>query len=304
MKSTLCIHIGYHKTGTTFLQTCVFQGPKSPFLCPWGGQSALAVEQFVLANPFRFDAAAARRHFAHGIEEGVATGRPVIISHEALSGHPAAGRYYSREVADRLHATFPDARILIGIREQRSMVLSVFQQHVRRGGCETLPQLIGTGHEPTGFAPVCRLDFFEYDALVGYYIKLFGRDQVAVLPIELLRSDFAAYLEIIKQTAGLRSLPHVDNNACNVGYSGLTVAARRRINACLHVAGRRKVLAGRMANRFSAILDRVTPRGMHDRIESRWRRFIAERVGDRYRSSNQILSDMTGFDLKAIGYDA
>ena len=44
------IHIGYHKTATTFLQQELFADDRT-FQAPWKPQSAEAIEHFVLTHP-------------------------------------------------------------------------------------------------------------------------------------------------------------------------------------------------------------------------------------------------------------
>lgn len=44
------IHIGYHKTATTFLQEELFTDTER-FVTPWGPQAGQAIEHFVLEHP-------------------------------------------------------------------------------------------------------------------------------------------------------------------------------------------------------------------------------------------------------------
>ena len=57
-----------------------------------------------------------------------------MVSFPRLSGHPYSGGYDSRMIADRVAEVFPEARILIVIREQRSMIVSTYKQYVNAGG--------------------------------------------------------------------------------------------------------------------------------------------------------------------------
>jgi len=47
-----------------------------------------------------------------------------VLSAERLSGNPDSGGYDSVHVAEYLAATFPEARVLIVIREQADMLVS------------------------------------------------------------------------------------------------------------------------------------------------------------------------------------
>ena len=64
------------------------------------------------------------------VDEGLSP----VVSFERFSGNPFSGGYDSKEIADRLVQVFPDARVLVVVREQRSMIVSTYKQYVREGG--------------------------------------------------------------------------------------------------------------------------------------------------------------------------
>ena len=64
------------------------------------------------------------------VDEGLSP----VVSFERFSGNPFSGGYDSKEIADRLVRVFPDARVLVIVREQRSMIVSTYKKYVREGG--------------------------------------------------------------------------------------------------------------------------------------------------------------------------
>ena len=300
LRAPLAIHIGYHKTATTFLQESVFSRPESPFACPWGVQSALAIEHFVLANPFGFDAAAARKEFFDASSAQPPRDKILVVSHEGLSGDPTHGRYYSREVADRLRATFPEATIVIGIREQRSMILSLYCQHLRRGGCERLEEFVGNDSTRPGFASTLRLDYLAYDRLVDYYQRLFGPDRVIVLPIEMLARDQSQYITRLYTGLGIDVPKWQLMPPQNERLSGVTLRLQRRFNC---IAARRDSRYVFAAHRLCRAVERYVPKPLHRSIERMWKQFINSRAAGMYADSNRRLAGMTGLDLKGYGYE-
>src|SRR5262249_30314594 len=121
-----------------------------------------------------------------------------IISNEDLCGNPLQRIYTGRYVADRLHAAFPRAKILIGVREQKAIALSLYRQYLTDfQGDFPLETFVGRGNEQPGFTPILRPDHLEYHRAVGYYQHLYGRKNVLVLPIELLRRDPESYVRSI-----------------------------------------------------------------------------------------------------------
>ena len=298
----LLIHIGYHKTGTSWLQDQLFANTSAGYYSVGGRQPAEAIQQFVIPSPFRFDLQIARSAFEAEIDKGANQGLVPVISHEGLSGNPIEGRYDSCIVADRLQEAFPDARILIGIREQKAMIFSAYRQYVRRDGTRSLTEFIGRGNERTGYAPIFRLDFLEFHLLIEYYQRLFRH--VLVLPLELLTTDPAEYVCRIAAFAGERTCYSPSTERSNVGWSGLTLEVRRKLNAFFprDKLGGRQSLGYRVSRSACAAIDKVVPDWAHQRLERRWKRQIAERVGEMYRDSNQRTSQLIGIDLSDFGY--
>lgn len=129
----MLIHIGFHKTGTSWLQQTLFA--TDPFVTPWRSREIAA--QIILPNELSFDSAEALRALEDVAESGGgSTGRELlrVLSWERLSGSPHAGGFDAAQIAGRLHEMYPDARVLIGVREQRSMTLALYRQYVRDGG--------------------------------------------------------------------------------------------------------------------------------------------------------------------------
>jgi hypothetical protein len=62
----MLIHVGYPKTGSTWLEEDLFSRPAAGFWSPWRIE---AKEQFLLSNPYRFSAERVRGVFEPGIEE-------------------------------------------------------------------------------------------------------------------------------------------------------------------------------------------------------------------------------------------
>ena len=204
----LLVHIGYHKTASTWMQ-------KLLFLPEYGYQQIAGhgeVARFIInSHALFFDADAAsdmiKQRLANADPENVP-----VISSEMLSGNPLLGGVGSVEFADRLREIVPDARILISIRDQMTILPSVYLQYLLRGGTMTPKQFfqrrddydLGFGYFPYCFSP----EHFEYDRLVKYYQDAFGPERVFVLAQEQLgsdvdqaMSDLAAFCENTKFTS-------------------------------------------------------------------------------------------------------
>jgi hypothetical protein len=300
-KKPLLIHIGYPKGASTFLQKCLFRNEEeqSPFMTLPGNQ---AIQEFVLANEFSFSSEIARQAFQSSLSSDLVS----VISNEILTGDQIASRYWGRTVADRIYETFPDAKILIIIREQKSMILSSYREYIKLGGTETIQRFIGTGKEKAGFGSICHLDFLKYHLLISYYHNLFGSANVLVLPYELLKKDNILFIEKILHFVGLSEKLQFDNQRINVGYRAFALAFRRKLNFFVqpgYFGDKRPPITWTIAQKMTTIVDKFTPSNIHNNIEQSWQNFIQTRTRYKFLESNQQTSKLTGLDLKAFSYD-
>lgn len=204
----LLIHIGYHKTATTWMQTRLFT--------PQHGYRQLLSHREVhdlITGPhgLNFDAAAVQSVIAQRLKDLKPDEVPVISS-EILSGLPFRGGRESDDFARRLKLIAPDARILASIRAQMKILPSMYMQYLLRSGTMT-PRQFFTEQGDVGYNRFSAA-FYEYDQLIGYYQQLFGAQNVFILQQERLRNAAD------KAAADLASF------CGNSGFAGLTAEAR------------------------------------------------------------------------------
>jgi hypothetical protein len=228
-----------------------------------------------------------------------------VISDETLCGDPIQRRYTGRDVADRLYEAFPRAKVLIGIREQKSMAISAFREYIFMGGTLTLEDFVGSGNEPLSFTPILREDFLAYHHVVDYYQKLYGRENVLVLPIEQLQRDRVSYIQTLRRFCGCRGEFDTDAGPSHVGWSAIALAARRTLNPLVPISplslGGRQI-RNRIANKLCRAIDHL-PHSWSATFERRWTDQVARRYAGVFRESNRQLAELTGLDLAALGYD-
>jgi hypothetical protein len=296
------VHIGLHKTGTTWLQEGLFASQAGVFepMLP----ATEAIELLVRPHAFEWDAAAAARRLRDLADASRRTGRVPVLSCEALSGNPHTGGWWSGMVADRLAAAMPQARILIMVRRQADMLASTWRQFVLRGG--TLSARRYLREDPSQrLLPAFRFGHFEYDRIVEAYQARFGSKQVKVLPFEHLRRDpealVAEIVEFAEATPPWGPLPPPANR----GLSALALAGMRRGNRLLgrdelNPAAPLRVAAWR---RLVRRLDDLLLRRATGPAERRLAAIAAAAANGRFAASNARLAARTGLDLAALGYE-
>ena len=302
----ILVHLGLHRTGTTWLQQGLFAatGP--------GFHPALSLEQaidlLVRPHPLAWDPSPAREAVAAGVAEAVQRHRVPVVSCEELSGNPHAGNRTAPTILERIGEVIPDARILLVVRRQPDLVLSNHRQYVARGGTRSLARYLSP--DPAWFR-VPRFDAvpFEFDRLATRCIERFGRDRVLVRcheqlvenPIEFLRriADFAG---AALDESDLRRLPR---ERVNASPSGWRVAIQRRTNRWFlrdDVNPDAPFRSWRLRN-LLAWSDRVLLRRVAGSLDQRDRRRVEAWCRGRFAASNARLAALAGLDLARYGYE-
>lgn len=301
------LHVGYHKTGSTWLQRGLFADEGAGFCFPWDKERDTR-PAFVLVNPFEFDPKETAERFAPGLAATAERGLVAVLSNERLAGSPFAGGFDARAIAERLASTFPEGMVLIVIREQRRMVESTYRQYVKVGGAESAKRFL---HPPTrgpSRVPLFNLRHFEYHHVIGAYQQLLGPERVLVLPVEMLAADPQGFAASIQRFAGASGQVRGDERPRNRGLTALEVEVKRRMDRFLV---RDTVNPTALVDRpdandrvlsFSRLICRRLPSSWSDRAEARLDAIVRAAVEARFELSNQRTAELTGLELAQFGY--
>jgi hypothetical protein len=304
------IHIGFHKTGTSWLQDRLFESAAVGFMAC--GSENDVKRELVRAHDLEFDPDRAREFFRPRFERAVAEGLVPVLSAERLCGDMLFGAYDSARIAGRLASVFPTGRVLIVIREQRRMLFSSYHQYVKMGGLLRLKRYL---RKPKHAHPwPCDLRHFAYDRLITHYHGLFGAENVLVLPYELFQRHPVSFLSRIAEFAGATPQPgSVEGlqfeSIRNKSWPAQAIAAKRHANRVIR--GRLNPWApikahddlGRTLTSLLVAGARKLPAKGETRTRSLMIATIESAVGTRYRESNARTSALIGVDLAQYGYD-
>lgn len=309
------IHIGFHKTATSFLQRKIFNDKERGFCTPI--DRIYLREIFIQTDPFEFDPGKVRAEYRAYIEKALQDQRVPVLSHEQISGQPGGGGYGLRrrekeasrkEIADRIYDCLPEARILIVIREQRDIIQSIYKflicgWHGKLSA--TIEQFLDQSPLDDGYSPLFNMHYIEYHRIIEYYMNLFGRSSVLVLPFEWLRDDPNKFINQIRTFVDLEPSQNFSSEKVNEGYSAALSEFRRVLNRWIvspNYPG--KILRlEKWADRVSSRVNRIIPHSLHRKADKNLSDKIEKLVLGFYAESNQKTARLTGLDLKSLGYN-
>lgn len=295
------LHIGYHKTGSSWLQQAVLPQARNVSLV----SRADVRRSILIPSPVAFDPAEARRDLLEGRR-----GR-VVVSEEELSGNLHTGGLhgaFSEEIAKRLHASFPDARVVVFIRDQRTMIASAYKQYIKSGGTRRIRRFLAPARSPHK-TPNFALDFLAYDHLVSQYESLFGAESVNVYPYERIAAQPRELVSQLVEDLGLDVDPGALSTApVNRSYRSRTLLALRFLNlfhdrempnsSCLlRIPGWYPLLRA-----LAPRLDRLPLMGREQDLEDWLSPDEVRAIEARFRESNERLERSRALGLAELGY--
>ncbi|MBT6843286.1 MAG: hypothetical protein HOA17_05750 [Candidatus Melainabacteria bacterium] len=291
------IHIGYHKTASSWLQANLFDdyGFEKYF-----SQSEI-MKRIVLPNALDFNADELRAYY----DSVVGADDVSVISNERLSGNPHSGGYDSKEIADRLYASFPEAKVLIVIREQVSAILSSYIQYIRVGGPCSIDDYLNPPKRSLSVLPLFDFEHFNYLRLVRYYYELFGPERVLVLPFEKFKESPVDFCSKVTSFVDLPEPQLADVKVANKRISTLSSMFLRQSNKLFAKSRLNPAAFGKKQNRLMTgsgeggsyqkilAMDALIPKSVHKFFDKRLREIIEAKVGDRYKEANEELTELT-----------
>lgn len=318
LSSNVLIHIGLRKAGNNWLRESVFASDNTDFWVP-GDTSTPGrlrvrepIRKLFMDNRGRllpdedFDPAALREEFAPLV---VPAGKCAVFAAARLGGHPLSDGFDRAQLCHRVKQVFPNARILIVVREQRSMILSSYIQNLESGGADSLRQF-ADGRWESAY-PALTSHFFKYDRLIRLYQSAFGPENVLALPMEMIGSRPRDFIERICRFSDIPAPDdlqfHVKSNARTAYFP--YVALRRIVPFIRSSRGNNfgPSLFGRGLGRtvhMSLIngMSKIVPEALDNWAKNRLRKQVEDITRDNYAASNRETGKLIGMDLGEFGY--
>ena len=307
------LHIGFHKTASTLLQRSLFEMKDLGFYQPASGRVGIHA---AFITRYGLDPAPVQLIETMQAEHDAAQrkGGTLVLSHERLSGYPASGGFDQGVIADRLGAAFPDGKVVMLIREQRQMVLSMYLQTITDGGTLSLKRFLHRPEPRLMRKPGFDLGFYEYDRVIAKYHEVFGAENVRVIPYEAFRADTDTHARALTAFAlGPDAAARLDGNALsrpvNPARPLAFQAMRRHLNKLVRNQLNENGVFAIPNDYVEYGFRKIMPvfeilRPLDPLLRRRLTRRVDQACAGRFAASNARTAQLTGLDLAALGYEA
>lgn len=192
---TTVFHIGFPKTGSTFLQSYFDSHPN------------------VHHNRTRLSEYVKTGRITESILEDLCEGETHdVFSEELLSIWAGDTKNvtlasYNMEydfksqvekTASDIHTLFPNAKILIVTRGYKSLINSLYSQYILTGGTQNRKSFMRDSEQMI-------LSLYNYEFMINVYRKQFSHENVIVLPFELLLEKPTRFIEVLENKLNLKA---------------------------------------------------------------------------------------------------
>lgn len=305
------IHVGYPKCLSTWLQQHLFQ-PKYGYTTVMNPVSVQL--RLIDPLPLTFDPGQVHAFLGEHVPPSQTGGPIPVITSEALSGNMFCGGYNSKELANRLREVFPESRILVIVREQKSMIRSLYSSFVSWGMPHSIERLL----EPVDARRIPQYNavYLQYDRLITYYRNLFGEQNVLILCYEQFKEDPKRFLGAIRDFSDNKALTEalIDElpvaSRANPGRMLANLFYQRWYNYFFVSNGAN--YAGLFKDSPDATMKRLReirrrnkrfPKFMSQWFEKGFRESIKVKTKGQFGESNRRLSQLMKVDLALYGYE-
>lgn len=271
------VHIGYHKTGTTYLQNYVY-----PYLTGLEYVDRRASEKYF--SPLL-------NKDSHSIPE-----TPLPDGLYSFEGLVGALFDYSGEM-ERIAAALKNigfTRIIITIREPLSLIDSSYRQWIQQGASGSIEQFL---------SKVFQMEYLDYARTIGTYHRLFGSESVLVLFNEELKKNPDKVFEQISEFLDAPPLEKTRRrkSGSNISLSNASIRILSRLNAWSDMTAR----IGLDSAKKRLILQKYLDPYLISYFSSRSSFLSPEmkvKLGGLLRPSLEETQRLTGLPLEKYGY--
>ncbi|HSA06212.1 MAG TPA: sulfotransferase [Candidatus Gastranaerophilales bacterium] len=276
MKKQVIIHVGLPKTASTYLQDMFFPFLKDVYFCYRNvktNNDPLQEYNRKLRNYFPVDVSQEKNaiyEYINNLHES-----NIILSDEIFSTNC---EYYT----DYLKPIFPDAKIILCVREQTDWLESLYKHHITTGKSNIVVDYF------------LKLNAFNCNWLDKYkhYVNNFGKENVLVLPYEMFKKDKSQFFKMFFEFTGIEYF-YPENKLVRSAPSFSSLILKSLIYNPANI----------QHNKFIQLLIKFLDNFIKikgDFIDKKRKGLIKSY----YSNFNKELSEHIGIDLKKYGYIA
>ncbi len=202
------IHLGLHKTASTFLQKRFFPLHSRQIVYLNLRKELRPFLSYILnAHDLEFTAQEALDIWAACLPESKGPQKAMLISDEQLCGSPWNNASDRIRYFDRINSIFPEAKYILFLRNQTDMTESLYLQYIKAGGTAKWKDFLSHDTYPLSFARKAYLRYGEY---LRYMAEATDASRIICMFYEDLRDNPKACLQALSSQLGIKLDKDID----------------------------------------------------------------------------------------------
>jgi len=177
-------------------------------------------------------------HVKNNIKKNMLAGKNLISNEGLIGNFYLYNLVNARLIADRLARLFSGAKILIVVRNQYELIESLYKQYLHVGGTKSFREFLHFKngkfeHSYCEWDSTVNPEMFNFLNVLEYYEKLFGRENLCVIPFELMKTAPDKFTAKLLSWLGVKEIPSMNKNIRNPGYGARQIIIARFFNKFL-----------------------------------------------------------------------
>lgn len=297
----ITIHLGMHKTGSSFLQKHFFQAYREQ-----SGYFSLRddahefLKDILYSGASTWDLEQSKKLFNEALLRSEFSGERMTIVEETLCGDPYLNAFNRIEVFNRLNRVFPGAKYVLILREQESMTQTLYLQYVKLGGTCSWREFLANDQPPLLFS---RAEYLCYAQYAKEICSQVGKSRFKCVLYESMLENKTLFLRALADFNGFKLDDSVDVNGVASKKSNKSLSPRaarvlRQMNKLMRSYRNPHLLLPNFSQRFArnSLVCISSPKKEAIPLD------VVSAFCESSKKCNSELSEFVGFDVSKYGY--
>tara|TARA_B100000965_G_scaffold366492_1_gene351740 strand:- start:1861 stop:2766 length:906 start_codon:yes stop_codon:yes gene_type:complete len=301
----MLIHIGSRRSLSTWLQNNIFN--KEDFFIIKNIQNKSRITKYFFNYDKIYNSLDdVKKDIETEIDTAKSQNKIPVITNEALEGDELNGNNASL-IADFLKVISKEnTKVLYIIRNQNYKILSLYKKYIAKGGFCSLKTFMKSSENLNSRYPYAfKKESLKYDKIVDYYSKLFGKENLLVLPYEMFVKTPDIFMEKILGLINKKEITFYNvNKKVNVQHFWINLHFYRVFNLILgNPTTFEGIIIQKLRNYSRSLCLRIFKIQFLNRyFNEKYLRMINLELNDYYNSSNEKTSKLININLNDYDY--
>lgn len=305
MGKEFVVHIGYPKTGTTLLQKHIY-----PYFKDFKYLNYKTCHELfytvIYKDELDYNSSLPLKTLAP-----YQSHEKLFASYESLTGPLWFNGLNRSSIPKRLKG-LGVTKVIITIRHQVHEIDSCYRQYIQEGGILSFEGALKT-EEKYSWKNMIDLDYFNYYSLIQLYADTFGKQNILIIPSELLKKDLVGTVRDIEAFIGSSALDEAhlkraEQHRSNKSLTNLSLNFLRLTN---HFTTSKfkpnnlitnKITTWKVRHLLQSKIDPLLPQSLSKRKNFISNTNLKNKIRAYYSESNAALEEEFDLCLKDLGY--